>query len=171
LAWFETDSTNLSENAIVFLMYDVNRLVTIREPPPRATDASYTRGIYTIAGEIGRAVLATSVQPGDHNTSFPDAFKEVDELLVLAQSAAAGPKGRSSLCLFVTHPAAGTVEVIPQDWFNEGDFDFGYQWPTRVLRDPTTRKIVGDGIRLGVFVLDSTHRNVERWCRPLTTER
>ncbi|MBI5301277.1 MAG: hypothetical protein HY868_04000 [Chloroflexi bacterium] len=52
------------------------------------------------------------------------------------------------------------VEVYPQDWFNKGDYDFGYQWITRVARDEDG-KIIGDGIRLDRFRLDASGRNIE----------
>ncbi len=55
------------------------------------------------------------------------------------------------------------VEVMPQDWFDGGDFDFGYQWPTRAARDPNSGAIVGDGIRIGTFALDATNRNLAKW--------
>jgi hypothetical protein len=54
------------------------------------------------------------------------------------------------------------VEVLPQDWFNQGNYDFGYQWIIRVARR-TDGTIVGDGIRLGSFELDETNRRVKNW--------
>ncbi len=53
------------------------------------------------------------------------------------------------------------VSVFPQDWWNRADLDFGYQWVTRVARDPKTGKIVGEGIRIQPFVLDSSCRELE----------
>ena len=44
--------------------------------------------------------------------------------------------------------------------FNRGDFDFGYQWITRVARDPKSRHIVGDGIRITPFRLDASGRKL-----------
>lgn len=52
--------------------------------------------------------------------------------------------------------------MIPQDWFNHGDYDFGYQWVTLVAREPGDR-IVGEEIRIGAFVLDETGRRVSEW--------
>ena len=54
------------------------------------------------------------------------------------------------------------VEVFPQDWFNDGSYDFGYQWITRVNRR-VDGSIAGDGIRLGTFELDATNRMIKRW--------
>jgi hypothetical protein len=52
--------------------------------------------------------------------------------------------------------------VPPQDWFNSGDFDFGYQWITKVVRDSNSGKIVGTGIRLKNFILDESGRQIEK---------
>ena len=53
--------------------------------------------------------------------------------------------------------------LLPQKWFNEGNYDFGYQWITRVERNKKTGRIVGEGIRLGNFELDSTSTQIGRW--------
>ena len=67
--------------------------------------------------------------------------------------------------IFAFNFKTATVEVIPQDWFNNGQYDFGYQWITRVGRDSKTKRIFGEGIRLGFFRLDETGRNIEKWLR------
>lgn len=56
--------------------------------------------------------------------------------------------------------ASGATRVAPQDWFNQGPYDFGYQWITRMARLPDVGEIVGEGIRLGVFRLDSPCRQI-----------
>ena len=64
----------------------------------------------------------------------------------------------NNLALLVARLSAGTYELFPQDWFNSANLD-GYQWVTRVARDPQTGRIHGDGIRISPFVLDDTLRN------------
>ncbi len=53
--------------------------------------------------------------------------------------------------------------MVPQDWYNEGRYDFGYQWVTRVARLPNGGAIVGEGIRLGVFRLNGSNRWIAEW--------
>ena len=83
---------------------------------------------------------------------------------MLCRSSAAGAEGpdHSNLTLIVARPADGSYTLYPQDWFNAGGFDYGYEWVTRVARDPRTGKVHGDGIRIGPFVLDATLRHLER---------
>jgi hypothetical protein len=65
--------------------------------------------------------------------------------------------------VWVVDARSGTIDVIPQDWFSDGEFDFGYPWVTRIARDPETGRLVGEGIRMGFFRLDASNRAVERW--------
>jgi hypothetical protein len=43
-----------------------------------------------------------------------------------------------------------------------GDFDFGYQWITKVVRYSNSGRIVGTGIRLKNFILDESGRQIEK---------
>jgi len=67
------------------------------------------------------------------------------------------------LRLWSLKPHENVINVYPQNWFNRGAYDFGYQWVTRVARDPSTGKIIGDGIRIRPFVLDDTFENIAAW--------
>ena len=118
------------------------------------------------AGEVASVAVRTSLPDGRTRCAFPDAMHELDELLVLTHSTAEGEQRNyhdaMSLRLWIIRPHEGTIDVIPQDWFNRGDYDFGYQWVTRVAREPGGR-IVGEGIRIGAFVLDESGRRVSEW--------
>jgi hypothetical protein len=55
----------------------------------------------------------------------------------------------------------GNVQVFPQDWFNKSDYDFGYQWITRAIRNTNDGNIYGQGIRINEFILDETNRQLK----------
>jgi hypothetical protein len=77
------------------------------------------------------------------------------EVLLLA----VGPAPReAATSIYVWHPAAGTIDVIPLSWFREDTNDLGYEWITRVVRDPKTGNFLGDGIRMAPFELDGHGR-------------
>lgn len=97
-----------------------------------------------------------SLDAGEHSIEIPDAMNEFDELLFLGYSWA-------NFCIFILKPKQAKVEVFPQHWFNNSNLDFGYQCVTRVARDPESRKIYGEGIRISHFVLDDSNREVEKW--------
>ncbi|MHC4212987.1 MAG: hypothetical protein ACYSWP_06375 [Planctomycetota bacterium] len=114
-------------------------------------------------GEIGSLNIPNHLSEGTHTVCFPGALETVKELLVLYHNNIYPEK--TDLCLMIAKPKNGSVEIIPQDWFNKGEYDFGYQWPTRVARDQDTNKIYGEGVRLGRFVLDDSGRNIEKWLK------
>jgi len=94
--------------------------------------------------------------------TFPDQLRHIEELLILCHSSAveASPTWElNNLALLVARPSEGTYELFPQDWFNSANLDYGYQWVTRVARDPRTGRIHGEGVRISPFVLDETLRN------------
>jgi hypothetical protein len=55
-------------------------------------------------------------------------------------------------------PAEGSVDVMPQSWFNHETADLGYEWIARVTRHPSNGHILGDGIRIAPFELDENGR-------------
>ena len=101
--------------------------------------------------------LDTTIVDQDLSASFPEPVEHLEELLLVCRPVS------WHLALLVAHPAASSYRLYPQDWFSpEAGFDLGYQWVTRVARDPSTGKVCGDGIRIGPFVLDHTLRRPER---------
>jgi hypothetical protein len=145
---------------------DCRQLVPLDDPRRMCADLPQGAALKVASGITGEIDVPTT-EIGDRKVSFPSPISDLDEILILARSS--GVDGTDGAiwneCLIVAKPDLGYVEVIPQDWFNKGQWDFGWQWPTRVARDPKTGHIVGDGIRMGVFMLDESCRNVQRWLR------
>jgi hypothetical protein len=104
--------------------------------------------------------ISLALPPGIHAWEPPGPLRTIPELVMLGNSSFAVPeRGCDSLvniCLYIASPSQRTVEVVPQEWFNRGSYDFGYQWPSRVARHPETGELVGEGVRLGRFVLNSS---------------
>ena len=112
-------------------------------------------------GQVASTTIPASLKTGLNRFVFPAAFKNLPETLMLGDNSSIPGTGmkRSIYCL---RPNEEDIEVLPQDWFNLGNFDFGYQWITKVVRDPQSGRIVGTGIRLKSFVLDESGRQIER---------
>jgi len=107
--------------------------------------------------------LETNRVESDLVAEFPMQVRALDELLLFCRSSvigAANGMSRANLALLVANPRASTYRLVPQDWFNKGHFDYGYQWATRVVRNPVTRYVHGEGIRIEPFVLDDSLRNL-----------
>jgi hypothetical protein len=94
------------------------------------------------------------------SVNFPASFAECPELFVLVSDPGwDSPK----LNLWTIDPSAQRIAVASQDWFNNGSYDFGYQWVTRIAREPISRDIVGDGIRISSFLLTPDASTFEKW--------
>jgi hypothetical protein len=113
-------------------------------------------GVYVPSGTVAETWVSAALPAGSYHPVFPDVMREADELLVLAVPEL------DQLALYVINAAHGRIEVHPQDWFNQANLDYGYQWVTRVAREPTTGRIQGEGFRIDPFVLDATHRRLAR---------
>jgi hypothetical protein len=116
----------------------------------------------TASAEIS---LSTVNAAAELRAEFPTQLQAVDELLILCQSSVidSRPTGEGAgLALLVARPREFTYRLYPQDWFNSGGFDYGYQWVTRVARNPRTGQIHGEGIRIAPFVLDDSLRQVRQ---------
>ena len=113
----------------------------------------------------GRPVVAMNLNTGvigeNLTAAFPKELKAVDELLILCTSSAIARQDGSgaNLALLVANPRLSSFSLYPQDWFNSADLDFGYQWVTRIARDPQTGRVRGEGFRIDPFELDGTLRN------------
>jgi hypothetical protein len=116
---------------------------------------------------LGAVDLPTSLNDGSHVVSIPEVLSGLGELFFPVTSPPDEHREKHSgdmdLRLWILNTATGELEITPQVWFNKGPYDFGYQWVTRIARIPGTDQIVGEGIRLGVFLLDSTRTQVAEW--------
>ncbi len=101
--------------------------------------------------------------PGNHQVTSPDLFTKFHESIALSDyQPGANGFDRMYRAVFVFDWLKRSVEVTPQDWFNQGNYDFGYQWISRMCRLNNGR-LAGDGVRLGTFELDATGRQIARW--------
>ena len=100
----------------------------------------------------GQTLTLRARKSGPISARIPGPLSDVEEICFFVRS--------GSVRLWRLRPKARRLEIIPQDWFNKGPFDFSFQWPTRVARDPATGRFVVDGIRLGVYVIDKSGQKI-----------
>jgi hypothetical protein len=117
-----------------------------------------------VAGQPSSRCLIPTSGPGPNATiRFPSEMRQLTELLILCRSSIANETPswqRFDLALLVAHPSRSSVHIYPQDWFNDGTHDYGYQWVTRVARNVKTGHVHGEGIRISPFVLDDSLRRL-----------
>ncbi len=135
------------EGAVSRMQRAVGVRLALTDPPPVS--------MYLNTGVIDENISAV----------FPKELQAIDELLILCNSSAISARNdgiNANLALLVARPQQSSYQLFPQDWFNSSDLDFGYQWVTRVARDPQTGRVRGEGFRIAPFELDDTLRNVAR---------
>ena len=116
---------------------------------------------YLFNGDSSQIELSTTMEIGVNDLTFPKEYKEIDELAFFATKKGLYPAKLpedywNEYILVILRPGKNSVEVIPLDWFNKSDADFGYVWPTRIARSKMDNRFYGQGIRMANFVLDPT---------------
>jgi hypothetical protein len=115
---------------------------------------------------VTRVLLPRRVQPGTHVVRFPKSLQDVAEFLVVSYLATHDdlPENRQA-AIFCINPIMNQVQIISLDWYNHSD-EFrhdGTQWIARAAREPLSGRIVGEGVRMGQFVLSEDNSHVEEW--------
>jgi hypothetical protein len=147
---------------VVFQFHDLDALMPLRDV--RAACEQISGGLVStvsVAPPLDQFGLSIKLGAGSHAIALPEWITAIGELLVLID----GPDGawdRGDRRIWSIRPDRGELIVLPQDWFNNGSHDFGYEWITRVARDDSGR-IIGDGVRIGPFRLDETGRQLDTW--------
>ena len=171
LVWYEIgrqERNNIEAPKIVFTILDLIALIPFTDHQKIAAEIKGQKKRVWFQGGAPRVYdVSTTIEEGMHRISPPEEFTVLPEVLVLADF---GPKEAASnhwdkmyRAIFAFDFKARQVAVLPQKWFNEGNYDFGYQWITRVQREPKSGQIVGEGIRLGNFKLDTSGSQIQEW--------
>ncbi len=123
---------------------------------------------YYASGEPNCLVSIDPTLPeGTHKKDFPQALGTVEELLIIVnhsyEHSYQDDEDTPAHAIFEVQPSRSQIKVMPQKWFTANQFDVGYQWITRVTRNPETGKLIGDGIRIGIFQLTEDGCQLEYW--------
>jgi hypothetical protein len=118
--------------------------------------------VYSATEPLAEFELSTRLPEGTHKIEVPEEFRNLDELLLVA-SRAAKTRDDAASSVFVLYPQAGLVHVLPQRWFTANKYEVGKQWIARVVRDPETQRILGDGVRMGSFQLSDDGGEIDEW--------
>lgn len=134
------------------------------KPFPLEEIAGWFKGsgdrMYSTVEPVGDFELSADLPDGMHEIQFPTEFHGIEELPISA-GLRSGSEHGVSYAVYVLYPHAGLVQVLPQEWLSGDKFDGGYQWITRLTRDPVTHRLIGDGIRIDPFCLSEDGKNLE----------
>ena len=165
LLWHQQWTHNVPTEPVRLLVIDPNRLSSL----PDDLDSLYkTMNDDHVPIALGGLPTAEVRLPTDNcsdelRAEFPEQTRSLEELLILCRSSSIPtgvPENGSNSALLVARPRESSYRIYPQDWFNSGGLDYGYQWITRIARNPLTGKVQGEGIRISPFVLDNSLRKL-----------
>jgi len=121
-----------------------------------------TDRIYSKVEPVSEFEFSSELPEGTHELAFPAEFASVEELgLTVARKAMSDED--PACAVIVLYPHAGLLQVLPQTWFNNREYEVGKQWITRVTRDAVTHRIIGEGFRIPGFCLTEDGKHVASW--------
>jgi hypothetical protein len=120
--------------------------------------------IYAKTAPITDFEVSLSLGPGTHKIDVPPELSTVQELII-PTSYKAMSQDDPAYALFVFYLQAGLVEVLPQKWFTQAQYNVGQQWITRATRDTESHRIIGECFGVGAFLLDEDGCRLDRWLR------
>lgn len=164
LVWRESGEE--AERRIEFDSFRLSALQCVPEPLTTAAEIRERKCGVAPLHSSEHWEFTPRLEAGVHPFALPHVWSHFEETLVLADHGDTNGYDKMARAIFAFDWSKQQVTVFPQVWFNTGDYDFGYQWITRVARR-TDGSIVGDGIRLGRFELDESNLRVKKW---LTTD-
>ena len=161
LIWHQQWSESVPSEPVRLLVVQPQRLTPLPEDLVSVYEnMSEHRIPVTLGGRPDSELsLVTHNCVDELRAQFPEELRSLEELLILChcsgiRTAAAREQGDSAL--LVVHPPRSTYRLYPQDWFNCGGRDYGYEWITRVVRNTSSGQVHGEGQRIAPFVLDDS---------------
>lgn len=157
LIWRQGEERGANSSPVKFIVLDLNKIRPIVRDLKDVyqSEAFKTGGIYFEGPSEIQFEVSTLVVNEDIDSQFPDKLKPLGELFVLCDSTGIHEFhwGGGNRGLMLLNLSENKFHIYPLEWFNKGSFDFGYQWITKIGREPETGAIVGAGVRIGEFVL------------------
>jgi len=167
LIWHEyiPNDKKIENGCIEFKILELDKLSEFQNYRESALNMRKERISIGIADKNGLvSECSISLQSeGKHKIESPDPFNFFEEVLVLSDYSEGKSNHFDSMyrAVYSFQFSKGFVEVFPQDWFNNGGLDFGYQWITQITRR-NDGKLCGNGIRIDDFLLDETNKKLQK---------
>jgi hypothetical protein len=172
--WHKQKEYNgIKDDGMTVLLFSINSLSPINKIKSISKKMRNGKDFIVYSSGLKTAFNIPILSLGEISFTFPDELKEITEILMLGNFK---PKkdeiNQNGIyeAIYSLRPKESKIIVSAENWFNLGDFDYGYAWITRVVRDPKTKYIFGDGIRLGGFVLDDNRNKFLGWINHVDIE-
>lgn len=167
LIWWQQKTERMQpSNPIQFTLLDLEKLGPIQTDLIEIYKGQRLRaeGIYFEGSPTIRFDIKTTLAGEEIKFDAPVELKNIEELFVLCCSTGIRDCDyfqMMNIGLMVINFKKGGYRIYPQEWFNKGSFDFMYQWISKIGRDPVTHEIIGEGVRIGSFVLKKDYSGIK----------
>jgi hypothetical protein len=111
-------------------------------------------------GAYAEAQIPRDLAPGEHAFCFSEGLREIDELLLLYPSTRDDASNRTHVMRIEPRQGKITVVAPKSGAFRRLD---EARAPVRLFRDPRTRRVVGDGMKVRPFVLTEGLTGIDAW--------
>ncbi|MGH9512450.1 MAG: hypothetical protein ACRD2U_09980 [Terriglobales bacterium] len=118
--------------------------------------------LYAATAPLADLEVPLGLPAGMHNIDVPSDLRAVDELIAPTSCPAKGVDD-PAFALYVFYLQAGLLEVLPQKWFTQSQYEVGRQWITKAMRDRESHRICGECFGVGAFLLEEDGCRLERW--------
>lgn len=168
LIWNRSLEKVIGLQTITIKYYETNKLTAIENKSKKIFEIKKEKLPYYFNTEP-TAEFSFKFNPNETEMKieFPEEFKKFKHCLLITEleNLYYNPNPNNfwhNTTILELNLEHGFVYNYPQDWFNKGNGDFGYQWITRAIRNPRTNLIEGQGIRISDFILDNTNRQLKK---------
>jgi hypothetical protein len=151
------------------LLTPISQEVLDEKAPIDARDKKRNTNGLIVSSAPESIELPANLPVGKSDFHFPSEMKKSEgELLFLINSTSESMKGSKGKPdprgIYVADLSNDKVHAVKMDWWNDADFDFGWQWISKVIRDPVTGNIIGTGVRAPSFVIEAgSYRYLGTW--------
>lgn len=166
LVWVQKGSEEETTAPVEFRLIDLSQLKPIGEDVESLSESCQAADGFLSEGPLQEHFhVPTHLNWEQESLEIPHLDVLPSQLTIVCQSSLiASPTSHApNHALIDIDFENARSKAYPQDWFNNGDFDFGYDWITHVVRVENTGRTFGFGIRLGAFELDKTRTKLKRW--------
>lgn len=167
LVWSRPSDKGPGKPALRHWLYDLDALRPIPDPSGvAAAMRADSRPVAAAEPPLETFEASGGLRPGRNEMQVPASLQSIEELLMVGDILLEkGPPERLGTAVYVLRPRDGSIEVIPQDWFNaNGGADDLYVWLNIAVRDPATGHLAVAGTRIGTHLLDASGRQVQhKW--------
>lgn len=107
---------------------------------------------------IASCLIPAQLATGENTFNFSQEFQNLPIYMSVV-----GQNDKIRTCHYLIYFKENLVNVADQKWFNDSDWDFSYQWISRIVVLQDKSKYFAEVVRGGIAELDLSRKRILRW--------